>query len=191
MTADKLTPFQWEQIKFFVPKEFMGSRIEGDPRTSMLPWLDERVLWALARLRRQCGLRMTPSWASGAIARTWKPESQHYTIGRISTAVDLFVLEGTLKDVYEAAELLPEIGGFGAYPQWKPYHGVHIDIRPRNGRLHTWMAKKEHDEQIYLGLDWELVRKLTTLGRHPYHGLSPKLVAALTAQPSAHNTPRS
>ncbi len=162
MTADKLTDFQWKtKIQLFKPEEFMGSRIEGLPRSSMLPWLDERVIWAITRLRLLTGQRMTPSPAPGAIARTWKTKSQHYSIGRISTAVDLFILEGTLQTVYEAALKLPEIGGFGAYPEWKPHHGVHIDIRPRKGRLHTWMAENKEGEQIYSALNWERVEALT------------------------------
>ncbi len=164
MKASELTSFEWKQIKFFKPKEFMGSQYREDPYTSMLPFLDVRVVWAIARLRRLCGQAMTPSPVRGAIARTWKPESQHHIGGvrEYSMAIDLLVLEGSLKNVYDSAKDMREIGGFGAYPEWKPNHGVHIDIRPHT-RQAIWMAEKIKGKQVYLGLNWKRIKELEAL----------------------------
>jgi len=162
MKASKITKLQWERIRCFKPEEFVGSQFRTGERHSMLPFLNADVIWAIARLRRLCGQPMTPSPARGAIARTWSEHSQHYISEErpLSTAIDLMVLEGSLETVYNYAKDMGEIGGFGAYPQWKPHHGIHIDIRPWvNGHQATWMAVKGKDGQVYSGLDWEEVAK--------------------------------
>ncbi len=161
MNASEITPFEWERLEFFKPKEFVGSQYKHDELHSMLPFLDIRVIWMITRLRRLCGQAMTPSPARGAIARTWDPQSQHHigSVREFSTAIDLFVLEGSLKHVYDVARDMKEVGGFGAYPQWVPHHGIHIDIRPHNNQA-TWMAENEGGKQVYMGLDWKRVKEI-------------------------------
>lgn len=179
MKASKIDAHGWAQIKHFGPDEFMGWKeqcgalVQPPPPSSMLPFLDAEVVYVLDKLRDILGARLLVSRAEGAIARTWSPDSQHYcvgcsgSLGRVSRACDLWVPDSTLQEAYVAAQDVPGIGSFGAYPQWHTYPGIHIDIRPRkaNGDIAKWMAYyqgvgKKNVLQVYRALDWVKVEKM-------------------------------
>ena len=138
----------------------------------MLPFLDAGVPHALNLLRERLGARLLVSRAVGAIARTWSQGSQHHVrlkqgcLQILSHACDLWIPESTLQEVYAAAQDVPAIGAYGAYPQWDTYPGVHIDIRPRkpDGSLALWMASYQGTgkgrTQVYGTLDWARVNKM-------------------------------
>ncbi len=174
MKASEINAVDWTSIQHFGPEEFLGWKDRWEDLTqppspsSMLPFLDAGVPHALNLLRERLGKRLLVSRAVGAIARTWSPGSQHHVrlkqgLQRIlSHACDLWVPDSTLQEVYAAAQDVPAIGAFGAYPEWGTYPGVHVDIRPRkaNGDLAIWMAWYAGTDQVYGALDWARVDKM-------------------------------
>ena len=171
MKASEIDPlsYRWSLVPHFRKEEFLGWKdpwkdlVSPPPPSSMLPFLESAVIFALEALREKLGKPLLISRAVGAIARTWSPESQHYCVKRLSHACDLWVPESTLQEVYAAAQATPAIGAFGAYPQWGTYPGVHVDTRPRKwpgGNLAIWMASYQGTDQVYGALDWARVDKM-------------------------------
>ena len=145
-------PLNWNTIEFFSPDEF------GEA----LPDVNPSIIIAADELRRRIGCPLAISPAAGAIARydEASASSRHYAVGRLSDALDLMPDGCSLETVLNAAQGIPAIGGFGAYPDWSPRPGVHIDGRARvGGRLATWMGFKQRNastgklEQVYGGID--------------------------------------
>lgn len=134
----------WGQIKYFSKDEF-NDELEN---------LDAQIILTLEKLREKVG-RIMISPAEGAITRK-KPGSMHdISNGRLSLAIDVMPIDVSLKKFYDAARQLPEIGGIGLYPDWRPYPGAHIDLRKRknNGLLATWAGVNVDGEQVYSGID--------------------------------------
>ena len=168
MKASEIDPLRWSLIHHFGQEEFLGWKdpwedmVSPPAALSMLPYLEDEVVFALEALREKLGKPLLISRDAGAIARTWSPDSQHYCVERLSHACDLWVPQSTLQEVYAAAQGVPAIGAFGAYPQWGTYPGVHVDTRPRkpDGDLAIWMAWFVGIEQVYGALDWKRVDKM-------------------------------
>ena len=120
--------------------------------------LDAQVIYVLVKLRKLIGrIRISP--AEGAIARTdGKQSTMHFAdleLGRLSEAVDIMPLDVDLETAYKAALTIPEIGAVGAYPDWKPLPGLHIDLRKRKqgNRLSSWSRKIVDGEIIDSGIN--------------------------------------
>ena len=154
-TQVSASTIDWSRIRHFEAKEFIGQINEHAPRESQLDRLDSRVVFAADQLRERLGTKLLVSPVAGAITRDYEPGSRHQAVGRLSDALDCFVPGSSLTEVYEAALRISLIGGVGLYPDWLPYHGIHIDTRPRSDadRCATWMAVGHHP-QIYGAVDW-------------------------------------
>lgn len=96
--------------------------------------------------------------AAGAVGRN---------LGQVSTsqhnvdfwgevrAIDVMILSGTLQDAYLKA-IEAGFSGIGVYPDWKPYPGLHLDVRDNNlaGTPATWAGVRNvAGEQVYTGVD--------------------------------------
>lgn len=146
------TRVNWAKVRHFLPEEFRGE----------LSAIDGRLIYAVDELRARLGAALIVSPARGSMTRFGDAArtSMHYAnpaAGIYGQAVDLMSPEATLREVYEAAAAVREIGGIGIYPNWRPWPGVHVDIRARGtgGRLATWMGIGT--PQRYAVLDWEQI----------------------------------
>lgn len=136
----------WSLINHFSPSEF-----PDDPDTNA----DEKVIIALDTYRRQLGQRVFPSKVKGALARFGGSEkSQHYAVGRKSTAVDFFC-EGVpisnlmllIKlNVFRRIGVYLDTNGNDGLP-WVMFHG---DLKPISpGGSTIWVVEKVNGEDKY------------------------------------------
>lgn len=127
----------WSQIKYFSESEFHGEA----------QYLDAAVVYELDKLRAKIG-RIMVSPATGAVARERIGSQHDRSNGRLSVAVDIMPLDVDLETAYYAARDLVKIGGVGAYPEWMPHAGIHIDLRHRKsgGALAQW---SDGDQSIF------------------------------------------
>lgn len=115
----------WSKVLDFHPHEF---------RPNELHRLDPEVVYRLQRLRHIIGRRIYPSPAEGAIARfdDGAKYSQHYAVGRMSTAIDVFC-EGDPLDNFIAAVGSRLFNGIGIYPYTvfrnRNWVMLHLDTR--------------------------------------------------------------
>lgn len=154
----------WDsEVEFFSPAEFVRAVQPGGTPIDTTPYVAAETVLAADELRRRHGRRLIVSPAPGAVARVYGSTGSEHWIGylgsgRLSHALDLMVPDGDLMAVGSAAEAVDALhnGGFGPYPDWSPYPGVHIDTRGERAR---WMAIDAADGgQEYLALDWGRVQ---------------------------------
>jgi hypothetical protein len=114
------------KLRYFTPAEFGVS----------LPFLDPALLVGLDNLRAALGHSVAISPAAGSLYRPGDLTSQH---GK-GKAADIMLPAGSdLARAFAIAQTIPEFGGVGVYPYWKPTPGLHVDTRPRvAGKLATW-----------------------------------------------------
>ena len=120
---------KWRLVKalrWFEPEEWRGQ------------WglLDPALLLALDDFRDRIGRPVVISPDPGALFRI-RPEeaegnSQHF-FGR---AADVMLPGGGLDHNHVTAALAAGFTGIGFYPHWKPWPGLHLDVRP--GKPATW-----------------------------------------------------
>lgn len=133
---------------------------------TILTFVDSRVLEALDDLRDAFGGAIFPSKRSDGWARTSGSDgSQHYAVGRLSTACDIFpdhpVMECWLEALADR-----RWGGFGLYldtlhTPTQPAAMMHLDLRP--GKRILWV-RNEMGRYVYEHKDpdrfWELVSRV-------------------------------
>lgn len=151
-----MTPQDWEQIRYFSPKENWG-----DPYK-----MEFGLIWLLDSFREFHG---RPIFISMGTQGKHSPNSMHY----VGKAVDLIIECGksTKLDVILSLFRFP-FTGLGIYPDWQ-YHkfsrslGVHLDCRvvtslPRGITQAQWIGiKKPHpsDENEYHPLCEDMLRR--------------------------------
>lgn len=87
--------------------------------------------------------------ASGAACRDYGSQtSRHYAVGRKADALDIMLIDGDLEENYRFAR--ERFGGVGVYPDWIPFHGLHIDGRPNAA---TWAGIRQGNEQVYVPVE--------------------------------------
>lgn len=105
--------------------------------------MDAKLLLGLDELRERSGYYIMISPASGALGREGDEEkSWHVPRGLTGTihAADIMpykMVDGVktglskpeLKRFYELARSFNVFSGIGAYPDWKPFAGLHLDTR--------------------------------------------------------------
>lgn len=152
----------WSKIRHFKKEEFL--RYYSKEYHSVLHLFDAQLVYAVDNLREVVGEILLISPVKGAISRIKEKYkySRHYAVNRLSDALDLMVPSGDLRKIYDTN--IPEIGGIGVYPDWKPYPGIHIDLRPRktDGSRAEWMGrlivdKNGKKQQEYVKIDWSFV----------------------------------
>jgi len=119
-----MNKIDWGLIEFFTPKEF-----SEDPDEHA----DPQLIMNLDEYRRQLGRRVHPSPVKGALARLeGSTTTQHYAVGRKSTAVDVFP-EGSILEAWMLALTLGLWGGIGIYfdthYEEKEWCMLHLDLR--------------------------------------------------------------
>ena len=130
----------WDQVHKLEASEF-----SEDPNKYAEPVL----IYSLGKLRKLLGMKMRPSPVKGALARfDGKPTTQHYAVGRLSTASDMFI-EGIPFYIYSKILHSGLFTGIGIYldtkgPDGLPWVMFHLDIRIRNFPF-IWIAKKDYD----------------------------------------------
>lgn len=136
----------WSRVKYFQESEFFGQTL----------YVDAEVVFALDKLREKVGRLMISPVGPDAIVRR-KPGTWHdITGGKLSKAIDIMPLDASLSQLYFSAQSIPEIGGIGLYPDWKPHPGAHIDLRVRKpgGGLAEWSGViADNGVQVYRGVD--------------------------------------
>jgi len=89
-----MNKIDWGLIEFFIPIEF-----PEDPDEHAEP----QLIMNLDEYRRQLGCRVHPSPVKGALARfDGSTTTQHYAVGRRSTATDVFP-EGSILEAWMLA----------------------------------------------------------------------------------------
>lgn len=97
-----------------------------------------RLVLAIQRFRDVSGIALIPSPVIAGWARnTGSANSQHWALGRLSTAGDLFPARGKALSAWLNAIGMPEFGGVGIYndtngPDGRPWVMIHVDLRPES-----------------------------------------------------------
>lgn len=147
------------RLRHFAPSEF----------GVWWPFVDDRLLFQLDIYRETLaeivpGVRVKVSGADGAIGRlTGSVESQHYAGDGVVRAVDVmpYVIEGDEKRALTRMEMAAAVdlartmfSGVGLYPEWKPFPGLHLDVRPdrRPGDPATWARVDVDGVQQYVSM---------------------------------------
>ena len=135
----------WDKVNYFSPFEFPENTSFAEPQ----------LFYNLGEYRSLIGRKIFPSPARGALARmTGSPSSQHYALGRLSTACDIFC-EGT-----PIQNLISLIGsklfnGIGIYLDTtgidgKPWVMFHVDTRVLNDEPPVlWVVTKTNNKSNY------------------------------------------
>lgn len=126
-------------LRYFVASEF------GD----WWPLMSTELLQKLDEFRHRLGVPVMISPADGALGRYLGPTSlsQHNVDmwGEVRAA-DVMFSGVDLETAYQVAK---DVGftGIGAYPDWNPYPGLHLDVR--QAPLALWSGIKEQGKQVY------------------------------------------
>ena len=140
-----MTGIDWSEVRYFYPAT---DDFSEDPDQ----FADPELIYRLDYFREVLGKPVHVSPAPGAMARfdDDAKTSQHYAVGRKSTAIDVFP-EGPIIDAWLVA-ITGRFGGVGVYfdtmyrGERKPM--LHLDKRPRKkGAITLWMRKD--GEYIY------------------------------------------
>lgn len=113
------------------------------------PYMDPRLLEALDEFRERLRAPVMISPADGALGRNLGPENtSRHNIDRWCTvqAADVMLPRAkNLRDEQQGRAVIEiatacGFGGIGVYLDWKPYPGLHLDIRPlkADGGPATW-----------------------------------------------------
>jgi len=124
-----------------------------------LPLLNPKLLDKLDQFRDYLNAPVIISPAIGAIGRLTplrpgQGKTEHRPAPLVD-AIDVMLPETTLAEGVTAARTIG-FTGFGVYPAWKPYHGMHLDVRSDRDREHpaTWAGIPNSDgKQIYVALE--------------------------------------
>lgn len=127
-----MTPTQWDDLKYFSPKENWGNPSK----------MRHSLLWRLDEARQRVGF---PFIVTSGNQGKHHPNSLHYS-GR---AVDFVVkrpLNVALCDIL--FDLLRfDFTGVGIYPHWKPYGGFHVEhSSARKPVKRLWLGIYEKDD---------------------------------------------
>lgn len=131
---DDLTP-----LRYFTAGEF------GE----WWPLMSTELLQKLDEFRHRLGVPVMISPASGSLGRYLGPTSlsQHNVDmwGEVRAADVMF--SGV--DLETAYQIAKDVGftGIGAYPDWNPKPGLHLDVR--QAPLALWSGIKESGQQVY------------------------------------------
>ena len=133
-------------LKWFEPGDF----------GAWFPLLDTDLIIKLDQFADYLQTRVIISPAPGAIGRigTGAESSQHFPKPYIY-AIDVMSPGASLEDQYQAARAVG-FHGIGLYPNWKPYHGVHLDTRTDrdadNPAEWSSVRKAANGRQVYTGV---------------------------------------
>jgi len=121
-------------LKYFEPSEFG-------------PWwllMSRDLLLKLDAFREAWGAPVMLSPAQGGLGREDDSDSQHNLSkwGEVRAADIMPAGMNTAADRRRAVAIARSVGftGIGVYPSWKPYPGIHVDVRkPKfTGHVATW-----------------------------------------------------
>jgi uncharacterized protein YcbK (DUF882 family) len=132
------TPAETNELRYFSPNEF--GQWWPDMSTELLTKLDE--------FRHRLGVPVIISPAAGSLGRNDGLSTSQHNIdlwGEVR-AVDVMFTGVNLETAYQIAK---DIGftGIGAYPDWQPTQGMHLDVRQTP--LALWAGIKEGTNQVY------------------------------------------
>lgn len=116
-------------------------------------YAEPELIYSLGKLRKLLGTRMYPSPVKGSLARLdGSPTSQHYAVGRLSTACDVFI-EGVPFEIFPKIMHSRLFTGIGIYLETrgadgKPWVMFHLDIRKRDYPF-IWIVVKTYDTKTH------------------------------------------
>ena len=153
MIQDDWNKINWEKVKYLIPGEFSENPIYAEPL----------LIYSLDEARLITNEKMFPSPVKGALARfTGNPETEHYAIGRLSKAGDVFC-EGY--PLFNFLSILSStlFNGVGIYldttgPDGYPWIMFHLDIREKGfneDQPLIWIADKVHGKNRYFYPQYE------------------------------------
>ena len=138
-------------LKHFTPSEFGAW------------WLlmSKKQLLTLDKFREALGKPIIISPAKGSLGRyLGSGESSQHNVskwGEVRASDIMFPWMTTKEELRHAVEVAKRVGftGIGAYPHWKPYMGLHVDVREdrQPGNPALWSAIVVAGNQKYVGLD--------------------------------------
>lgn len=137
----------WDKIKYFKSLEFSENPIYAEPE----------LIYSLDFVRMSLSERIYPSPVKGALARfSGDSKTQHYAIGRKSTAMDVFC-EGYPIVNFLSILQLKIFNGVGIYldtygPDGLPWVMFHFDMRKNPFSLTQpliWVATRTHNKNNY------------------------------------------
>lgn len=120
--------------------------------------VDARVVQALQVWRDLCGkpIALTPV-PEGIFRTEGSPTSQHFAVGRLSTALDVFPADP--REAYLHALDVEAFRGIGLYLDTRPSQMMHVDVR--SGKRILWVR----DKGTYVYMHKEPERFMSLLGR--------------------------
>lgn len=134
----------WKTVYKLSAREF-----SEDPNEHAEP----KLIYSLGFLRKLTNEKMFPSPAPGALARMeGRNSSQHFAVGRKSTASDVFCEGIPIANVFSILSS-KWFNGVGIYidtigPDGLPWIMFHLDLRPIGFDTETpliWITEKEYD----------------------------------------------
>lgn len=117
------------------------------------PLMSPKLLVNLDAFRETLGQRVRISKANGALGRHMGMSRSQHNVDKWGEvrAVDIMLPDtDDLVAAYDLALTLELFSGVGVYPEWKPYHGLHLDVRSNRKPQSpaTWgMLKDEFGNQ--------------------------------------------
>lgn len=137
MNKEKVKEGANKIMAYFSDKDLKGQRNKLSP--ILLSKLD-----AFAEECAREGIEVIISPSDGALFDSdgHASSSMHYK----GLAADLMIKKGSVIRAFEIAAKY--FNGRGIYSDWKPYKGIHVDIREKVG---TWGAYKVNGIQKYVG----------------------------------------
>ena len=135
----------WEQINYFTKDEFVDD----------VSLIQPEVIYALDEYRNALNQRIFSSPVKGSMVRlTGNPQSQHYAVGRLSTAIDIFC-EGFPIVNFLCILQLKKFTAVGIYldtigPDGQPWIMFHVDMRKREPTqpILLWITEKLGNNRI-------------------------------------------
>jgi hypothetical protein len=124
------------------------------------------LLDGLDEFREALGAPLVLSPALGALGRVESPdETSLHNVMRYGQVMAADVLVPADVDLERAANVARGIGlfgGVGAYPDWQPRHGLHLDVRQTDDEAPdgtpedpaTWAGRDVNGEQRFFGIAW-------------------------------------
>lgn len=112
-------------------------------------FLDTKLLLTLDAFRKKLNSKVLVSPAPGSMIRFTSSDSESQHFWYKGAAIDVMIPEAPLNYAYELATEF--FSGVGAYPDWKPYKGLHLDTRKtENGKVATWGGINQNGKQVYV-----------------------------------------
>ncbi len=140
-----MTPLTlWQFKKVFKLKHFSVKEFGFN-----ILFLTAGLLIKLDDFREEIGQQVIISPAAGSLMRYGSGDESQHIYGR---AADIMLPKGPdLETAFNAAKKVG-FSGIGVYPGWKPYAGLHLDVRPLNISQHiaTWAGVKKLDDNLDL-----------------------------------------